>query len=71
MTLTNQIEVRNLQTTSPTQDGPDVLEMAESFEFVLDESRFPPQVIRGRGDTGTWFYVLHKFDITYLLVKTG
>ncbi|KAJ8046221.1 Inter-alpha-trypsin inhibitor heavy chain H3 [Holothuria leucospilota] len=51
LTLTNQIEVRNLQTTSPIQDGPDVLELAETFEFVLDESRFPPQVIRGRGDT--------------------
>lgn len=47
------MELTNLQTTDERNQGlNEVVEMAETFKFVLDQKALPPQAIGGRGDTG-------------------
>lgn len=53
LTLSDKMELTNLQTTDERNQGlNEVVEMAETFKFVLDQKALPPQAIGGRGDTG-------------------
>ncbi|XP_071816588.1 inter-alpha-trypsin inhibitor heavy chain H3-like isoform X2 [Apostichopus japonicus] len=52
LTLSDKMELTNLQTTDERNQGlNEVVEMAETFKFVLDQKALPPQAIGGRGDT--------------------